>query len=48
MNIRKLSKRVFKAPVEIVQGAWDAFEETVNGEGSRRKDGETTKDKTDS
>ncbi len=32
MNIRKLSKRVFKAPVEIVQGAWDAFEETVLGE----------------
>ncbi len=32
MNLRKLSKAVFKAPVDIVQGAWDALEETVNGE----------------
>ena len=32
MNLRRLSKAIFKAPVDVVQGAWDALEETVTGE----------------
>ena len=37
MNIRRITKAVLTAPVEVARGAWDALDETVNGKKDSKK-----------